>query len=41
MGQLLNDTTLYQQIKNTTENVDSLISDIKRHPKKYLKFSVF
>jgi len=41
LGQLLNDTTLYQQIKNTTENVDSLISDIKRHPKKYLKFSVF
>jgi phospholipid/cholesterol/gamma-HCH transport system substrate-binding protein len=41
LGQLLNDTTLYQQIKNTAENVDSLISDIKRHPRKYLKFSVF
>jgi phospholipid/cholesterol/gamma-HCH transport system substrate-binding protein len=41
LGQLLNDTTLYQQLRNTSENVDSLISDIKRHPKKYLKFSVF
>jgi phospholipid/cholesterol/gamma-HCH transport system substrate-binding protein len=41
LGQLLNDTTLYDQIKKTTQNVDSLILDIKRHPKKYLKFSVF
>jgi phospholipid/cholesterol/gamma-HCH transport system substrate-binding protein len=41
LGQLLNDTTLYEQIKKTTQNVDSLISDIKKHPKKYLKFSIF
>jgi phospholipid/cholesterol/gamma-HCH transport system substrate-binding protein len=41
LGQLLNDTTLYDQIKKTTQNVDSLISDMKRHPKKYLKFSIF
>ncbi len=41
LGQLLNDTTLYEQIKKTTQNVDSLILDIKRHPKKYLKFSIF
>jgi phospholipid/cholesterol/gamma-HCH transport system substrate-binding protein len=41
LGQLMNDTTLYQEIKKTTQNVDSLILDIKRHPKRYLKFSVF
>ncbi len=41
LGQLLSDTTLYEQIKRTTQNVDSLISDIRRHPKRYLKFSVF
>ncbi|UCB53175.1 MAG: MCE family protein [Candidatus Zixiibacteriota bacterium] len=41
LGQLMNDTTLYQEIKKTTQNVDSLILDIKRHPKKYLKFSIF
>lgn len=41
LGQLLNDTTLYEQIKKTTQNVDSLISDMKRHPKRYLKFSIF
>jgi hypothetical protein len=37
----LNDTTLYDQIKKTSSNVDSLIVDIKRNPKKYLKISIF
>ena len=41
LGQLVNDTTLYQEIKKTAQNVDSLILDIKRHPKRYLKFSIF
>jgi phospholipid/cholesterol/gamma-HCH transport system substrate-binding protein len=41
LGQLVNDTTLYEQIKRTTQNVDSLILDIKKHPRKYLKFSLF
>jgi len=41
LGQLVNDTTLYQEIKKTASNVDSLILDIKKNPKKYLKFSVF
>jgi phospholipid/cholesterol/gamma-HCH transport system substrate-binding protein len=41
LGQLVNDTTLYQEIKKTAQSVDSLILDIKKNPKKYLKFSVF
>ncbi|MCK4404544.1 MAG: MCE family protein [candidate division Zixibacteria bacterium] len=41
LGQLINDTTLYEQIKKTAQNVDSLIQDIKKHPKKYLKISIF
>ena len=41
LGQLVNDTTLYEQIKKTTQDVDSLILDIKKHPKKYLKISIF
>jgi len=41
LGQLVNDTTLYQEIKKTASNVDSLILDIKKNPKKYLKFSIF
>jgi phospholipid/cholesterol/gamma-HCH transport system substrate-binding protein len=41
LGRLVNDTTLYREIKKTAQNVDSLILDIRRNPKKYLKFSVF
>ncbi len=41
LGQFFNDTTLYEQIKKTTQNVDSLIVDIKKNPKKYLKISIF
>jgi phospholipid/cholesterol/gamma-HCH transport system substrate-binding protein len=41
LGQLVNDTTLYEQIKKTTQHVDSLILDIKKNPKKYLKISLF
>ncbi len=41
LGQLFNDTTLYDQIKKTAQNVDSLIVDIKKNPKKYLKISIF
>jgi phospholipid/cholesterol/gamma-HCH transport system substrate-binding protein len=41
LGQLVNDTTLYEQIKKTTQHVDDLILDIKKNPKKYLKFSLF
>ena len=41
LGQLVNDTTLYEQIKETTRHVDDLIQDIKKNPKKYLKVTVF
>jgi len=41
LGQLVNDTTLYEQIKKTTQHVDDLILDIKKNPKRYLKVTVF
>ena len=41
LGQLFTDTTLYEQIKKTTQHVDDLILDIKKNPKKYLKVTVF
>jgi phospholipid/cholesterol/gamma-HCH transport system substrate-binding protein len=41
LGQLVNDTTLYDQIKKTTQHVDDLILDIKKNPKKYLKVTLF
>lgn len=41
LGMLLDDTTLYQDIKRTAQDVDSLVTDLKKHPKKYFKFSLF
>jgi phospholipid/cholesterol/gamma-HCH transport system substrate-binding protein len=41
LGMLFSDTTLYEQIKKTTQHVDDLILDIRKNPKKYLKVTVF
>jgi len=41
LGKLVNDSTLYDDLKKTTQNVDGLITDIKKNPKRYLKFSLF
>lgn len=41
LGQLINDTTLYQDLKKTTRSIDELIEDIKKNPKKYFKFELF
>jgi len=41
LGKLVNDSTLYDDLKKTTKNVDELITDIKKNPKRYLKFSLF
>lgn len=40
-GKLVNDSTLYNDLRKTTQNVDELITDIKKNPKKYLKVSLF
>lgn len=40
-GQLLNSTELHDQLSNTIADVDSLINDIKQHPKKYINVKVF
>lgn len=41
LGKLVNDSTLYNDIRKTTNNLDELIADIKKNPKKYLKVSLF
>ena len=41
LGQLMNDTLLYQDLKQTVKSVDELIQDIKKNPKKYFKFEIF
>ncbi|MBD5415128.1 MAG: MCE family protein [Bacteroides sp.] len=41
LGMLLNDPALYESLNKTVASLDSLITDVKAHPKRYLKFSVF
>ena len=40
-GKLVNDSTLYNDLRKTTNNLDELVTDIKNNPKKYLKVSLF
>jgi len=41
LGKLLYDRWLYDQMLLTTSRMDSLITDIKSNPKKYIHFSLF
>ncbi|MDE5912823.1 MAG: MlaD family protein [Muribaculaceae bacterium] len=41
IGLLLHDPALYNNLNATVSSLDSLFIDIKAHPKRYLKFSVF
>lgn len=41
LGMLVNDPGLYNSLNNTVASLDSLITDVKARPKRYLKFSVF
>lgn len=41
IGKLIYDTALYKHIDATVISADSLITDIKKHPKKYINISVF
>lgn len=40
-GMLVNDDELYTKAIQSIENLDALVQDIKKHPKKYVKFSLF
>lgn len=41
LGLLMNDTKLYDNLTSTMSNADSLVIDLKAHPKRYVHFSVF
>jgi phospholipid/cholesterol/gamma-HCH transport system substrate-binding protein len=41
LGQLMNDKTLYQDLRKTTRTIDELVEDIKKNPKRYFKFELF
>ncbi len=38
---LMNNDSLYRNLNNTIKSIDSLVSDLKRNPKKYINVSVF
>lgn len=40
-GKLLNDRELYDKLLRAADDVDSLARDIREHPKRYVRFSLF
>ena len=40
-GKLINDETLYQNLTAASKELESLLSDLKIHPKRYVHFSFF
>ncbi len=41
LGKLVNDEQLYNELNSSVKSLQSLIEDVKRNPKKYLKISIF
>ena len=41
LGLLMNDRALYDNLTRTMRDADSLMVDLRKHPKRYVHFSVF
>ena len=41
LGLLMNDPGLYNNLNSTVRSADSLMTDLKQHPKRYVHFSLF
>jgi phospholipid/cholesterol/gamma-HCH transport system substrate-binding protein len=41
LGLLMNDNTFYNRVNGTLQSAESLLSDVKEHPKRYINISVF
>jgi len=41
LGKIMKDDQLYNNLNAASNNLNSLIEDLKAHPKKYVNFSVF
>lgn len=41
LGLLMNDKSLYNNLNNTVRSVNTLVDDLKTHPKRYVNISVF
>ena len=41
LGLLMRDASLYNHLNQTVADADSLMVDLKSHPKRYVHFSIF
>ena len=41
LGKLMTDPSVYDNLNHTVQSADSLVTDLKAHPKRYVHFSVF
>ena len=41
LGKMMSDPELYNNLNHTVQSADSLVTDLKAHPKRYVHFSVF
>lgn len=41
LGLLINDASLYNNLTTTVRNADSLVVNLREHPKRYVHFSIF
>lgn len=41
MAKLLNDKELYENLKNTSKEMEELLKDVQENPKRYVHFSIF
>lgn len=41
LGLLMRDPQLYNNLNHTVQSADSLVTDLKKHPKRYVHFSIF
>ena len=41
LGKLMGDPSLYNNLNHVVQSADSLVTDLKVHPKRYVHFSVF
>ena len=41
LGKMMSDPALYNNLNHTVQSADSLVTDLKAHPKRYVHFSVF
>jgi phospholipid/cholesterol/gamma-HCH transport system substrate-binding protein len=41
LGLLMNDATLYNKLNATVQSADTLLNNLREHPKRYVHFSIF